>query len=427
MPTVPVSVVRIDERRIHQTMDGFGANAWCYPWANDIGWRWDQVAYVFDDIDLRYIRLAPWLKFWEAENDNPDPWVTVPSRFGYAKQITATHDVPFARWLTDRKYELTFGLWDVGDWLAGGQPRRIAPENYPELGESIAAYVAHMKKAGVRMPVIEVQNEPDIEAGIQYKNPDALRRAAHAVLAQLDHHDLSDVRLHGPNTSRPQGTAEWAEVWLSDAKLRARTAALSFHTWWDADRPTYEAIRAVAERYRMPVWATETGYCPLAAGCFDDARGHHLRPKTWATAWDIARSYYRAIAWAGASRLYHWTIIGHDAAMGPHGERYPTLSTLRHFANYIQPNAQRIGTSADPDRAIDTLAFKRPTGEISVIFLNAEAGRVWVKLTAHRPLGRPQRTMTSHADALEVSATFRSDGKDVRILLPARSVTSLSF
>lgn len=357
---------RINETVRHQTMDGVGVNSSSFPIANDLGWSWENVRFVFDELRIRYVRLVSWFEWWETRNDNADPNVIDWSGFQTVNRTVSGHDVPFLQYLAARGIPAELGVWNVGDWLASGNPRRIDPANYPELGESITSYHLFMRDNGIELNVAEVQNEPGIQARIQYASPENLRDAALALLDQLDRNGLSHVMLHGPNYHQVANTAAWAQVWLADQRLRDRTIAVSYHTWWQNDFASFDSIRRVAEAAGKPVWATEMGYCALPAGC---GNGHFLRPETWATAWDYALSYYRAIAWSRASRLYHWSLLGFDTAVSPMGERRPSFYVLKQFTNYLDP-ASRYLESASGDPEVLVLPFLLSSGELSVILLN---------------------------------------------------------
>jgi hypothetical protein len=197
-------------------MDGFGANCWTFPYASDLGWKLEKVKYVFDELDIAYIRLAPWLGWWETANDNDDPYQINWDGFGTVHDIINQHDVPFAQFLSERGIELSVGIWDFAgvseycdtctDWLASGNPRLIPAELYPEMGESIASYILHMQKNGVSIRFTEVQNEPDIQAGIQYPSAEALRDAGNVLVQMLDHFGLQEVQLHAPTCIHPPET-----------------------------------------------------------------------------------------------------------------------------------------------------------------------------------------------------------------------------
>lgn len=349
-PEDDVATVRVNRDVAHQTMDGFGANCWTFPYANDLGWEWEKVKFVFDELDIRYLRLAPWLGWWETANDNDDPYTINWEGFGTVYDIINQHDVPFGQYVAARGIELAVGVWNFGgvsdqrptctDWLASGKPRRIPPELYPEMGESIASYILHMQKHGVPIRFAEVQNEPDIQAAIQYPSPEALRNAGRVLIQMLDHYGLSDVLLHAPNLHSPRDNVRWIEAWFADETLRDRTVAVSYHTWWSEDRRSYEAIRDAARRFGKPVWATEAGYSGSATD---------IDPRRWLTAFGFAEAYYRAIAWSNATRVYHWSLLGFDGAVGKRGERYPMFYALKHFANFIPPGAARLeAESNDP-------------------------------------------------------------------------------
>jgi len=422
-PTPAVASVHINPSVTYQVMDGFGADCWTFPYANDIEWNWEAVKYVFDELDIAYIRLAPWLGWWETANDNEDPFTLNWGGFGSVNDIINQHDVPFAQYLHQRGIELAVGVWDFGgvgqycedntqcpDWLAGGDPRAIPPELYPEMGESVSAYILNMQKNGVPIPAAEVQNEPDIQAGIQYPNPEALRDAGKALLEMLDHYGLENVMLHGPNLHSPTGNVRWIEPWLADETLRQRTAAVSYHTWWSEDQKDYEEIWQVAQKYDKPVWATEAGYSGNATS---------IDPQNWLTVFGFAESYYRAIAWSHANRVYHWALLGFDGAVGKQGERYPMLYAIKHFANYIPPGAALIDSQSD-DRRLRTLAFALPDGGYTVIVLNTN--RTPRAMTLSGLDVAPSVVIVSSEKSYEVEVTPGADGV---ILLPPLSVASI--
>jgi hypothetical protein len=58
-----VQDITVNAENIFQKMDGIGANAYAFPYANDVNWSWNSVKFVFDELDLRYIRLASWTQF----------------------------------------------------------------------------------------------------------------------------------------------------------------------------------------------------------------------------------------------------------------------------------------------------------------------------------------------------------------------------
>lgn len=415
--------IRVNETKRFQTMDGIGAASYAFPYANDIGWTWSSAAFVFDELQLRYIRLAPWFGFWEQNNDNSDPSSIEWSALG-TNGITANHDVAYSQFLTRKNVEMMLGVWDVADWLAGDSPRAVAPSMYPELGESIASYLVNLQNKGVPQKFVEVQNEPDITAAIQYPSPQALRDAALAVVDQLDRNGLTGVKLHGPNLASPNNVADWAAVWLADSKLKARTAAISYHTWWVDSFGEYDAIRQIADSNGLPVWATEVGYCALTTGCFGGT--HFLRPETWGTAWDYAMSHYRAIAWSHASRTYHWTVLGHDAVVSTGGQRYPSFYVLKQFANYIPPGAVFVD-GASGDAGVLVLAFVWQTGEVSAVLLNTGSAPKTMRLTSVRGDAWSRPTGATTADgSFEIPPQVGGSGP-WRVTLPAQSVTSLKL
>jgi predicted dienelactone hydrolase len=248
------------------------------------------------------------------------------------------------------------------------------------------------------------------EAGIKYPSPEALRDAGRVVLEQFDHFGLKDVLLHAPNLHAPTNNIPWIEAWFADDELRARTVAVSYHTWWSVDRKNYEAIWEAAQKYDKPVWATETGYQDTSIG---------IAPQTWRSSWEYGKSFYRAIAWSHASRVYLWTILGNDAAVGKDGERYPMFYVFKHFANYISAGSVLVESQSD-DALVLSLVFVRPDGTYVVILLNDNRMDKVVRLA-----GLPAtivEAVTTTEGAYEHTPTMEADGA---LLLPPLSVTSL--
>jgi hypothetical protein len=420
-PAPEVVQVHINPAITYQILDGFGADCYTFPYANDIDWNWNAVKFVFDELDLAYIRLAPWLGWWETVNDNDDPYSINWSGFGTVHDIINNHDVPFGQYLARRGIELSVGVWDFGgvgeycetcgDWLASGQPRTIPPEMYPEMGESIAAYILNMQENGVPIPVAEVQNEPDIQAAIQY-TPETLVAAGKVLAEMLDYYGLQDVMLHGPNLHSPIGNVRWIEAWLADESLRQRTVAVSYHTWWSENQTFYEEIWKAAQKYDKPVWATEAGYSGNAT---------HIDPQDWQTVFGYAESYYRAIAWSHASRVYHWALLGNDAAVGKQGEKYPMFYALKHFTNYIPKGSVLVESQSDDSR-LRTLAFRLPDGGYSVIVLNANQKERVIELSGIE--AEIEKAINTSEENYEVKLQSDENGA---LVLPPRSITSMRF
>ena len=206
---------------------------------------------------------------------------------------------------------------------------------------------------------------------------------------------------------------------------RSRPLAVSYHTWWNDAFASYDAIRQVAEQYGKPVWATELGYCALESGCFGGT--HFLRPTTWATAWDYAMSYFRAIAWSRASRVYHWALMGSDPVVGPDGARTPSLSILKQFANYIDPGA-RFLDSASGQGEVLVLPFLLSNGDRSLILLNTGNTERTMKISsvAGQALSMLEALSSRQGGLEQQPTTSGPNGSgQVEVRLPPQSVVSL--
>jgi hypothetical protein len=359
---VAANELRFDPTNEFQRMDGIGANTYMFPYGNAIGWQWNAVTSVFDELQLHYFRTAPWLSWWETVNDNTNAYSINWNGFQTVNRFADWYDAPYGRWLTARGYEVGLGVWGFENWLENTN----FPAGYPEIAETLAAYVIHQRVSNnVAMNTYEVQNEPALSPN-KYPTPAMLVTGALAVIDMFDRYGLTNLMLHAPNHHQPAGTLAWAGPWFSNATLRARTTAVSFHTYWSQNFSDYDGIWQLAKRYDKAVWATEV------AGMYWNGSQWTVSYTNWACAWDQAMRYYRSIAWSHASRLYQWTILGHDAVVGTSGQRTPCFYALKHFANYIPPGAVLVGSSL-LDANMYSLVFKITNNLYTAIILNDRA------------------------------------------------------
>jgi hypothetical protein len=423
-PDLPVTQILIDVNNHRQLMDGIGAACYTFPFANDIGWNWSKVKFVFDELDIHYIRIAPWFNFWEDSNDNQDPYSINWQAFDRSG-ITASHDLGLAQYAVSKGIEVDLGIWSVGEWmLKSKDPNIVDPAKYPELGESIATYIKYMQDHGVEIKVVEVQNEPNINAGNQYESPENLLDATAQVVDQLNRNGLQRVMLHTPNLATPDDTRNWGSPILNNDSLQSRIAAISYHTWWVDQFTSYDDIRKLGEEFNKPVWATEMGYCALADGCFGDT--HFLKPETWGTAWDYAMSYYRAIDWSRAGRLYHWTILGHDAVVSPDGNRLASFWILKHYANFIPAGSFYL--QGDPgDNNLLCMPFELPDRTWSAIVINQGTNDKFIRMMHDVPFTITESVQTTKTAYYRIQAQTKNKNGEDGYLIPAQSISSFKM
>lgn len=416
--------LRVNPYLRHQTLDGIGANSFVHPISGDMDWDWDAVRFVFDEIPLAYLRVAPWFIWWEPENDDSDPSRVNWEGFQTVHPIPDRYVIPFAEHVSGYGLHIEPGVFDVPEWMSSSaeRPWVVSEAMRPELAESISSFHAYLRAHDVRPPVIEVANEPDLDQVVYYPSKEALVQTFAATLDRLDQLGMAQMKVHGPNTKDAVNAAAWGDALLSHPRVGPRMGALSYHTWWISDPEPYRAIRRVAEKHGVPVWATEVGYCALPEGCFEGT--HFLRPDTWATALDYAVSYWRAIELSRASRVYHWALLGSDAVVSKQGDRTPSFHVLRQFARFIPPGAVLIDSKWTEDTLL-TLAFLRPDGSRSVILVNRGDASAHVRLTdlatAHP---RVSEALTSSEGRYEVQTVRRDDGA---FEIPPLSVSSLAY
>jgi len=436
--SLPLLKIHIHPDKSYQTMDGIGACSYAFPYANVAGWNWNQTKFVFDSLDIQYIRLASWFD-WEMTNDNNDPKKMAKlDAFKTPESATSNHDVPFAKFLTERDIEVSLGIWAPADWIApkveGKKYRRIDPDMYAEFGETISAYVKNMEANGVPLPYVQVQNEPSWGVQVLFgdrqtpeapEGPTDLANCAAVLAEQLSLFGFEEVKLYGPDNHQPNHAAFWSDVWLQNPTVKARTAGISYHTWWSDDFEHYDAIRKVGEEHEVPVWATEVGYCALVDGCFNNS--HFLKPETWETAWDYAMSHYRAIAWSHASRTYQWSLLGHNGCVGKKGEIFPSFYILKHFANFIPPESVFLDSKPPADN-VYCMPFQLEDGQYSAVIINdsPQYKKLQISLSEGEALHIQEVMGTTQHAYGKTLKTYTSEGQTSTItVLPPESIVSV--
>lgn len=417
---IPLTTISIDPAR-QQQMDGVGANCWTFVANNEVGWNWEKTKFIFDELDIHYIRMAGWYVFWEESNDNNDPYSIDMDEFDQSHTIER-QDLALAKYAASKGIEIDLGIWSVPDWMLKSlDPHIVDPAKYDELGESIAAYILFMKENGIDIRVTDIQNEPNIEAGNQYESPENFRDATLQVVQQLDTNGISGVKINAPNLATPEDIRLWGEYLIDNPELKNRLAAITYHTWWVDDFNAFNDIREFAEENKMQVWATEMGYCALVDGCFGGT--HFLKPETWGTAWDFALSYYRAIAWSRASRLYHWSLLGHDAVISNNGQKFVSFYVLKHFTQFIKPGSFYHESSSDEDTLLP-MVFELPEGGYSIIVINESTKDKFTDFALQDKLTVSEAIQTTKLGYYKDIDEQENNSGDNGYLLPGESLTS---
>ena len=391
LPATGANTVQLSPSFTCQTMEGIGAAA-NITMLHDLGPAsgLNQLDGIMDDLQLAYFRLAPInydFNGWE------NPQGTYPGKQGGSDFVN--YYVPLVQYLHGRGISVTTGIWDVAAWVASGG----TPSNPASLGQYLSSYTQWMGQQNAAMELVEIMNEPDNPQSNsnvnKYGNPSQLVSSAIATIGSLDGLGMSTMNLVGPETSMPSQTVSWVTPWCANSTLLQRTAAITYHTWWDdqttPDVGVFTDIWNAARSCGKPVWATEVGYCAYNPVC---PAGHHFQQDTWSTAWDDALAFYKALGFSHVSRAYYWMLYGWDGAVyvnpsSPtmiagsdggslastnhvNGERLPTYYILKHFSAFIPKGSVFIGSRTGNANVL-ALAFSRLDGKFSLILINKGA------------------------------------------------------
>ncbi len=273
--------------------------------------------------------------------------------------------------------ELTASPWSPPAWmkdnasvLEGG---RISPDWVKEWGEYVANYLLAMRRAGMPITILTVQNEPmatQTWESCRYEAEDEAVVIRDALLPALRRHGLTDVKLFiwDHNKERVYDRARDA---FKVGDTRQIVDGVAFH-WYSGSH--FGGLQAVHECFPEKE-LLETEFCL-------DVQGHP--PEDF----DAALIYAEDIA----GNLRHWTngIIDWNLMLnmegGPYHDReggclapvqvedgdYHLTGAywgLCHFSHVIRPGAVRIGSSVYDER-ISCAAAINPDGSIGCTIAN---------------------------------------------------------
>jgi hypothetical protein len=369
-----------------------------------------------EGIRPRHIRLRMALEDWEPQNDDGNPGRAAAGGFrdeGYNHGAFLLAQEAAARGI-----DLAASVWDVPGWMvtnpASERNRKIPPELYPELAESMGEWLRTARDVyGAEIASVSF-NEADIGVNVALGSSEYAGLIAD-VGSRLAARGLRTKWLLG-DCSNMAGCVSYSRpIWDSPA-ARPYLGVFAFHSWdANAADATLAGLSDFGRSTGLPIRTTEGGW---------DAQLWQ-RPDqfpTWTNALRLATVYARVLKLTGASTLQYWQMLGRDYMLNDGTSGYPAWLVVRQMQQQVPAGSQVVETAGD--RGLLYSLGARDGGEFVLYLVNGG--------TADQPVsvsglpGGSYRQVRSSAAGSDQEVAPVTGGATVRLTLPKESVTLLT-
>lgn len=261
-----------------------------------------------------------------------------------------------------------------GEMNHGG---RLKPECREMWAEYIAEYVKEMKKEGLCIRYLTVQNEPEAVQdwdSCVYHAKEEMEFARDYLSPALEHAGLSDVRILVWDHNKEIVFDRAAEI-LSDERAAEAVYGIAVH-WYTGDH--FQGLSLVKEKYPdKEIFFTE--------GCVEYSRfsDSDETGKAEMYAHDMIGNFS-----SGVSAFFDWNLLL-DAEGGPNHvgnfcaapvmltesgedfEKHLSYYYIGHFSRYIKRGATAVPVTSYSSDA-EACAFVNPSGERVIVLLNRQ-------------------------------------------------------
>ncbi|MFA6370620.1 MAG: glycoside hydrolase family 30 beta sandwich domain-containing protein [Bacilli bacterium] len=252
---------------------------------------------------------------------------------------------------------------------------KLLRKYYQAYAEYLTRFLSDLIKENIRVTMLTIQNEPlatQVWESCIFTGPEELRLAK--ILRNcLDKAQLKHISLFGWDHNRDKMVTRARVLFKEDEIF----AGIAYH-WYD--QGIHQAIAKVKQNYPNKVVLFTEGCVELL---------HYQHPKNavglYSHALRYARNYLKDIL-AGSQGFIDWNILL-DSSGGPnHVGNFceaplmydtdkqiliynPSYFALKHFAHFIQVNAQRISVSTSSPN-LELCAYQNPDNSLVLVVIN---------------------------------------------------------
>lgn len=402
------AVIRIDPRRQHQRIAGFGAaltegSAWLIRHGLKDGPREALMRELFTreggGLGFEFTRLTIGASDFSRRHyslDDMPPGQTDPELRHFSLDPEREDVIPAVKQALalNPKLQVMASPWSAPGWmkttdsLVQGQLR---PEFYGAFSHYLVRYVEGMQAEGVPVFALTLQNEPHFEPG-DYPGMRMPPRTRAAVVGQ---HLGPLLKARGLKTQILEWDHNWDEPWsplsmLSDATARAYVSGVAWHCYGGDVSAQSEVARQFPQ---LDVWLTECS-------------GGEWKPQWAETLPWITRNLIIGSTRHGARGVLMWN-LALDPQHGPHRggctdcrgvvtidpkdgsvTRNIEYYAFGHASRFVHQGARRVESEGGDGKktGLDHVAFTNPDGSTVLIVCNsaAEARRFTVQAPGRR-------------------------------------------
>lgn len=374
-------------------------------------------SFNLEHLDVKIARVRMTLETWEPVNDDGDP-----HNFNWeAFQDTEFNHATFQlmQKLQNRGTEIIATSWDLPDWLVANPEKdthRFVPyELYPELVETIAAWLLTARDQYGVEPQYVSFNEPDVGAYVSIA-PFEAKMLIEQAGVRFDELGLNTKWLIA-DTSNIDGSVGYARSVIDNEAIHPHLGVFANHSW-DSDSPDsdYVEVRDFALKNNLDVWSTETG---------SDAFSWRTPEKflTYDYAVELARIYSRVLKLTGASAILYWEMMGEDYWINDGTSPYPSFHIIRQLGEQIPPSSVIVETSNNTE---DFYSVAAQAPDHFVVFM-VNTGDDGLEVTLEGlPEGDYKQIQTTEGELEALIAEYELPGGPISLQVPAKSIHVLT-
>jgi O-glycosyl hydrolase len=383
--------IRVDTAARHQTVTGFGgmSNAWNSPVLTE-----DDITAMYGGGGLGYniFRIIIY--------HNPAQWgellPVAKKAQGYGALIVASPWTP--------PVELKSNGSNAGGYLL--------PRHYAQYAEHLAAFTRFMADNGVRIDVISLQNEPDIQ--VSYDSCDWTPEQMRDFVKQYGRAAGGALVIPGESF---QFRREFTDPLLNDPEAARNFDIIGGHVYGGG----LAAYPLAAEKGKE-VWMTEHLF---------NTHGNYPYDTTWKAAMTVAKEIhdcmeadFNAYLWWYLKRFY--SMIGDGEYGSVAGEPLRRGYVMSHYAQYAA-GKQRVAAAARGSRNVLATAYEAD-GEISLVILNTGDGPAAANIRLPAKAARVEAVESTEAAVFQHKPVrLRAGGRTAAFTLAGQSIVSLRF
>ena len=415
------AALTLDAAKVRYRLDGFGGN-YCFGIESPVS------HYTLDHLRVAWARTEMTLPEWEPTNDNASPDETNwPFLEGHDQPDTnLRREFLLAQKIQRRGIPYSITIWHLPEWLyehprtddERPNRRRVHPDKWPELLESIGSYLAYAKRKYGVEPNLFSFNEPGIGCRVLFsaeEHRDAIKRIG----AHLEKLGLKTKMLLGDVTSFRRSIG-YPMPAASDPEAMRHVGALAFHSWGGGSPADYAAWADLAEKLKLPLLVSELG---VDGGAW---RGHAY--DTFAYGLREVRVYQDVLLYARPRGTMQWEFTSDYGTVHVEGGKLvptPRFWFVKHFCNLTPPNAEALGTASDNPKVLFT-AFRGQGAVYTLHVANFGAARPATIAGLPAEVRSLRAVQTGETDAMKEVPPVAVAGGVARMVLAPQSLLTLT-